>query len=46
MADKLESLCSCNAMLYVGYMYVEKWLSSSFGDDAPYNDLLHQLWHD
>jgi len=40
MVDKPESLFRCNAMLYV-----EKWLSSSFGDDAPYNDLLQQLCH-
>src|SRR6218665_496339 len=41
IVDKLESLCRCKAMLYLG-----KWLSSSFGDDAPYNNLLQQLWHD
>jgi len=41
VVDTLESLCRCNALLYV-----EKWLSSSFGGDAPYNDLLLQLWHD
>ena len=41
MVDKLESLFRYNAMLYV-----EKWLNSSFGDDAPYNDLLQQMCHD
>src|SRR6218665_1780512 len=41
VADKLESLCNSNALLYV-----EKWLSSSFGGVAPYNDLLQQLCHD
>ena len=41
VVDTLESLCHCNAQLYV-----EKWMSSSFGGDAPYNNLLLQLWHD
>lgn len=39
MIDKLEALCKFNALLYV-----EKWLSSSIGTDAAFNDL--KLWHD
>ena len=39
MIDKLEALCKFNALFYV-----PKWLASSVGSDAPYNDL--ELWHD
>ena len=38
MVEKLEALCKFNALFYV-----EKWLRSSVGVDAPFNDL--QLWH-
>lgn len=38
MVEKLEALCMFNALFYV-----EKWLRSSVGVDAPFNDL--QLWH-
>ena len=36
--EKSEALCKFNALFYV-----EKWLRSSAGADAPFNDL--QLWH-
>jgi hypothetical protein len=39
MVQKLEALCTFNALFYV-----EKWISTSIGVDAPFNDL--QLWHD
>jgi len=41
VVDTLKSLCRCDALFYV-----EKWLNSSFGSDASYNDLLLQLRHD
>ena len=39
MISKLESQCKFNVQFYV-----ENWLASSIGDDAPYNDV--KLWHD
>jgi len=38
IVEKLEALCKFNALFYV-----EKWLRSSVGADAPFNYL--QLWH-